>query len=216
MSSIEEFVDVRNSQNLKFDDIWRIYDYQFNVLRDFMIHLGDKYEVEVFTGSSSKVLNLSHRYSSKQVFVYINEVIQWKDDDYEETASNKITLLHDRKTSDVIRVVIMRSNVLQADITDYANAVKKLYEEYSEQLEKLKDYSSRITEIEETLGSSQNIDKIDIDKNNILSDPRERNTVIDIVYEHDDRIKELEEIADVSRKQSLSYDKSKEELQIII
>ena len=147
MSNIEKFVDVRNSKGLKFDDIWRIYDNQFNVLRDFAITLGDKYDVETFTESTSREINLSHSYSSNQIFVYINEVIQWKDKDYSETTPTRITLLHDRSYTDTVRVVIIRSNVLKTDIEEHQDKVNALYETCSKQLKDL--YQSLYTEYEE-------------------------------------------------------------------
>lgn len=167
-NNIEEFVDVRNSESLRFCDIWRIYDHQFSVLRNFINTMGDKYEVEEFTNSTSKVLELSHRYSSKQVFVYINEVIQWKDRDYEETSPNKITLLHERTTSDIIRVVIVKSNILQADITEceetlknmldgYSRKMEEMYQSYLEKFQKLEEEYPKIVELVEILKNNGNI-----------------------------------------------------------
>lgn len=105
---------MHDKQNLTFNDIWKIYDGQFETLRRYLITMGDMYLVEEFTGSSSQLIELENRYFSHQLFLFWNNVLQWKDKDYEEVSSKKVRLLFDRKLDDIIQVVIIQTNVIQA------------------------------------------------------------------------------------------------------
>lgn len=101
--------NVHDNRELTFRDIWKIYDEQFAAIRDFLINLGDRFYVESFSGSTDKILHLKHVYTKNQVQVYINGVIQWKNEDYIESSYNTITLLGKRSIKDDIRVVIINS-----------------------------------------------------------------------------------------------------------
>lgn len=114
MELLGEFKQVHDKQNLTFNDIWKIYDGQFDLLRKYLITMGDMYLVEEFTDSSSQILELKNRYFSHQLFLFWNNVLQWKDKDYKEISSRKVQLLFDRKLDDVIQVVIIQTNVIQA------------------------------------------------------------------------------------------------------
>lgn len=104
-----DFKNVHDNRDLTFRDIWRIYDEQFAAIKNFLISLGDRFYVESFSGSSDKILRLKHTYTKGQVQVYINGVIQWKNEDYIESSYNTITLLSDRNPKDDIRVIIINS-----------------------------------------------------------------------------------------------------------
>jgi hypothetical protein len=114
MELLGEFKPVYNKQNLTFNDIWKIYDGQFETLRNYLISMGDMYLIEEFTGSTSQTLELENKYFSHQLFLFLNNVIQWRDRDYKEVSSRKVELLFDRKEDDVIQVVVIQTNVLQA------------------------------------------------------------------------------------------------------
>ena len=131
-----EFVKVEQDKKLRFVDIWRIYDYQFEVLREFMMTLGDKYVMEEFTSGTGKVLTLQNTYASGQLFLYKNNVIQWKDVDYVETSSKSVTLLNNRESTDVIRVVIVKSQIFRENIEAYIEEIKKLCDGSKEGLER--------------------------------------------------------------------------------
>ena len=113
---ISEFKDIaKDCKDLSFRQIWSIYDRQFNELRDAIHSLGDKIVVETFTGTGSQVLNLQHTYIKNHCIVYLNNVIQWKGIDYEETDSRTITILHNLNSSDVVRVLIILNDMLIAE-----------------------------------------------------------------------------------------------------
>ena len=124
--NIEEFTRVKGTEHLSFNDIWGIYDNQFEMLRDAILKMGDKYLVEEFVGSVSKVLRLKNKYSRNQVFVYINGVIQWEGEAYYCTSSNEITLDYDRQESDIIKVVIVKSNILSSNVDKYIKILKDM------------------------------------------------------------------------------------------
>jgi hypothetical protein len=113
---ISEFKDIAHDcKDLTFRQIWGIYDKQFNELRDVLLSLGDKIVVEHFTGDGSEVLHLQHKYVKNHCIVYLNNVIQWKGVDYEETDSNTITMLQEIKDTDEIRVVIILNDMLVSE-----------------------------------------------------------------------------------------------------
>ena len=131
-----EFIKVEKDKKLRFVDIWRIYDYQFEVLREFMMTLGDKYVMEEFTGGTGKVLTLQNTYARGQLFLYKNNVIQWKEVDYVETSSRSVTLINSREYTDVIKVVIVKSQIFRENIEAYIDEIKKLCDGSKEGLER--------------------------------------------------------------------------------
>lgn len=104
--NIEKFKDIsKDCKDMSFRQIWDTYDTQFNKLREAINSLGDKVVIESFTGE--KVLTLSHTYQKNHCIVYLNNVIQWKDTDYEETDTTTITMLQDINSEDEIKVIII-------------------------------------------------------------------------------------------------------------
>ena len=67
-----------NGGGYSFKEVWDIYDEQFNLIRDIILSLGDKYHVDNVSGSDEKIITLNTPYNSNQVFVYCNGVLQWK------------------------------------------------------------------------------------------------------------------------------------------
>lgn len=113
---ISEFRDIsKECKDLSFRQIWRIYDDQFQELRSAILSLGDKIVVESFTGTGSNILNLEHSYIRNHVLVFWNGVLQWKNEDYIETDSKTITMLHKLNSSDVIKVLIIMNDMLVAE-----------------------------------------------------------------------------------------------------
>lgn len=115
---LKPFQSVDN-KGYSFSQVWKIYDAQFKQIYDFLVSLGDKYIVETIPKGTDNVINLSHAYTSNQIFVYINEVIQWKDIDYQETTSTSITLLKPREYEDNIKVIFIKSNTLTDNLENY-------------------------------------------------------------------------------------------------
>lgn len=147
----KNFEKVYGRKDLRFSDIWRIYDSQFDTIKNFLMTLGDKYSVEEFTGDISKTLRLSNSYSSGQLFVYLNGVIQWKDTDYRESSPNTITLKFARKTSDVIKVIVIHSNIFQVNIESYVKQIQEIYENSTSSLEKAQNLIEVINNLENEL-----------------------------------------------------------------
>jgi hypothetical protein len=153
---IQEFTKVSESESLRFIDIWKIYDSQFEAIRNFLMTLGDKYVVEEFTGSTSKTLSLSHSYSSGQLFLYKNGAIQWKDTDYIETSSKVVTLVESRKTTDVIKVVVIQSNVLQVNVEYYVKQIQEIYDSSVTSAEKAQKLIETLNVLEVELEEKRN------------------------------------------------------------
>ena len=112
-----------------FGKIWDTYDEQFRILRDAYLTLNDSFVVEEFTGIVDKVKKLKNSYTPGQVFVYINNVIQWKDVDYEETDGNTITLLKDPVNTDKVRIITIHVNQLRGTdnpLINYSNLISSL------------------------------------------------------------------------------------------
>lgn len=128
MDKINEFVKVSEKENeLEFTDIWKIYDKQFEILRDYLLTLGDKYEVEQFTHiSKDTLITIKKEYSKGQLFVYVDNVIQWKDIDYEEVDSTHIKILKSIKSDAIVRVVIINSNIIQNGLQTFIDSLKEL------------------------------------------------------------------------------------------
>lgn len=153
--SLKELTKVSGRQDLRFNDIWKIYDDQFSDIRNFLISLGDKYVVQDFTGGSSKVLQLQESYDSGQLFLYVNGVLQWKDTDYEETSSKSITLLRDISINDEVKVIIIRSNILQTDTEMYVDEIKKVYNSTLENMDKANQFLESVHILEAELESKR-------------------------------------------------------------
>lgn len=113
--NLDSFTPIKNSGKT-WGEIFDTYDKQFNQLRDYLLSLSEKYSIETFTNTTNRVITLTGSYSKGQIIVYINNVIQWKDVDYQETSGNVITLLKDITPDDVVRVFIFQKT--EFSITD--------------------------------------------------------------------------------------------------
>lgn len=140
-----------------FKEIWKIYDEQFNILRDIILSLGDKYQVENFSGSDNKVITLNTPYNSNQVFVYCNGVLQWKDRDYRENSPTEIELLFDRKATDDVRIVTIKSNVIKNDLHQYLQDISSVVANAKEQYDSARNLESRLVELYSSLQQTHSL-----------------------------------------------------------
>lgn len=146
-----------NGNGYSFREIWKIYDEQFNILRDIILSLGDKYQVENFSGSDNKVITLNTPYNSNQVFVYCNGVLQWKDRDYRENSPTEIELLFDRKATDDVRVVTIKSNVIKNDLHQYLQDISSVVANAKEQYDSARNLESRLVELYSSLQQTHSL-----------------------------------------------------------
>lgn len=146
-----------NGNGYSFKEIWKIYDEQFNILRDIILSLGDKYQVENFSGSDSKVITLNTPYNSNQVFVYCNGVLQWKDRDYRENSPTEIELLFDRKATDDVRIVTIKSNVIKNDLHQYLQDISSVVANAKEQYDSARNLESRLVELYSALQQTHSL-----------------------------------------------------------
>ena len=146
-----------NGNGYSFKEIWKIYDEQFNILRDIILSLGDKYQVENFSGSDNKVITLNTPYNRNQVFVYCNGVLQWKDRDYRENSPTEIELLFDRKATDDVRVVTIKSNVIKNDLHQYLQDISSVVANAKEQYDSARNLESRLVELYSSLQQTHSL-----------------------------------------------------------
>lgn len=146
-----------NGNGYSFKEIWKIYDEQFNILRDIILSLGDKYQVENFSGSDNKVITLNTPYNSNQVFVYCNGVLQWKDRDYRENSPTEIELLFDRKATDDVRIVTIKSNVIKNDLHQYLQDISSVVANAKEQYDSARNLESRLVELYSALQQTHSL-----------------------------------------------------------
>lgn len=113
---------------MSFKQIIEVYNTNFELLKNFILTLGDKYVVEKFSGSTERELNLEHSYNPERnnLFVYINGVLQELDKDYTETGTNSIQLTSDRDYYDEIKVIIIQANLLQVSVEEYVEQLSNL------------------------------------------------------------------------------------------
>ena len=146
-----------NGNGYSFKEIWKIYDEQFNILRDIILSLGDKYQVENFSGSDNKVITLNTPYNSNQVFVYCNGVLQWKDRDYRENSPTEVELLFDRKATDDVRIVTIKSNVIKNDLHQYLQDISSVVANAKEQYDSARNLESRLVELYSALQQTHSL-----------------------------------------------------------
>lgn len=146
-----------NGNGYSFREIWKIYDEQFNILRDIILSLGDKYQVENFSGSDNKVITLNTPYNSNQVFVYCNGVLQWKDRDYRENSPTEIELLFDREATDDVRIVTIKSNVIKNDLHQYLQDISSVVANAKEQYDSARNLESRLVELYSALQQTHSL-----------------------------------------------------------
>lgn len=171
-----------NGGGYSFKEVWDIYDEQFKVLRDIVLSLGDKYTVDNVSGSDDRVITLNTPYNSNQVFVYCNGVLQWKDRDYRENSSTEIELLFDRKATDDIRIVTIKTNVIKNDLQQYLQDINNICKNAKEQYDSARGLESRLVELYSSLQqthslyTSNRVDSLVEDLKNIKKEYETNNT----------------------------------------
>lgn len=153
-------------QDYTFRDIFSIYDKQFQDLLNFILtQKGDIYTVEEFKDSTDKIIKLSESYQNGTVIVYINDIIQWKNEDYTESSDYTITLINDRNIDDVIKVVVIQSNFLQSNLNSYLQVIKDKVAEVEELKNRAEYLTNLFDEFEYRL--QQKIDSYNEEKDKI-------------------------------------------------
>jgi len=147
---IQEFQKV-TGKGYNFKQVFQIYDNQFEILRDFLLTLGDKYIVENIEPSISSEIRLRNKYSSGQLFLYFNNVLQWKDIDYEELSPNTLHIFFERKVTDDVKVVIIKSNVMQSSIDSYVQKLSNMVSTSEESYNKAQLILNTLNEFWEAL-----------------------------------------------------------------
>ena len=142
---IQEFSKV-TGKGYNFKQVFQIYDKQFEILRDFIISLGDKYIVEDIEPGISSEIKLKNRYASGQLFLYYNNVLQWKGTDYEEVTPTSLRILFERTFTDEIKVVIIKSNIFQYNLDSYVKKLNDMISESKNAYDKVQLITNTLTE----------------------------------------------------------------------
>lgn len=184
---INSFKKVYGDESLTFADIWKIYDSQFEVLRNFLIRLGDKFDTRTYSDSTSKEIELddTYKFSSSNLFVYLNGSMQQKGVDYEIASNGKtLQLLFDREISDVITLVSVHSVFLEGNINTYISELEDFVNKSKEDvgkaesilneinlvLSEITESSNKYQEISDTIGKQIVEIKGDLDKFSSVDD----------------------------------------------
>lgn len=117
----------------------------FDKLKDYLSTLGDKILTESFSDSTDSIITFSNIYTpgKHNLLVFYNGVIQWSPDNYEEVSSNSIRLKFDRSVSDEIRIVIIRSNLIEQDLSGYLVQLTELVNSSKESLTEVRTALNR-------------------------------------------------------------------------
>lgn len=163
--TISELIPVKG-QNYTFNKVFEIYDAQFEMLRDYLLTLGDTVLTETFTGSTDSVITTSNTFNEGGVIVYKNDGILWREEDYLlDVSENKITLLVYREENDIIRVLILQSNFLQTSIASYIETLENQIHKSEAVYNKAVNLSSMFTEMK--LRLDQKIDDYNREKDSV-------------------------------------------------
>lgn len=183
-----------NGGGYSFKEVWDIYDEQFSLIRDIILSLGDKYLVNNVSGSDEKIITLNTPYNSNQVFVYCNGVLQWKDRDYRENSSTEIELLFDRKASDDIRIVTIKTNVIKSDLQQYLQDINNICKNAKENYDSARGLESRLVELYSSLQQTHSlytnnrVDSLVEDLKNIKKEYDKNNTNFNIILDKSDKL----------------------------
>lgn len=117
----------------------------FDKLKDYLVTLGDKILTESFSNSTDSIITFSNIYTpgKHNLLVFYNGVIQWSPDNYEELSSNSIRLKFDRSVSDEIRIIIIRSNLIEQDLSGYLVQLTELVNSSKESLTEVRTALNR-------------------------------------------------------------------------
>lgn len=139
-------IDQANSSSMTFKQIIDLYNANFQMLRNFMLTIGDKIISERFTGSTDTLITLSSAYTptNHNLVVYKNGSRQWLSEGYNEVSSTSIRLLEPRLVTDEIRVEIIQSNLLQMDIQSYIEDLQELAEDSQSNLIESRSISNQL------------------------------------------------------------------------
>ena len=183
-----------NGGGYSFKEVWDIYDEQFTLIRDIILSLGDKYHVDNVSGSDEKIITLNTPYNSNQVFVYCNGVLQWKDRDYRENSSTEIELLFDRKASDDIRIVTIKTNVIKSDLQQYLQDINSICKNAKENYDSARGLESRLVELYSSLQQTHSlytnnrVDSLVEDLKNIKKEYDKNNTNFNTVLDKSNKL----------------------------
>lgn len=143
-----------DSATMNFKQLFSEIDENFDIIKNYLTTLGDKILTETLTGSTDKIVTFSNTYSpgKHNLLVFYNGAPQWAPDHYTERSANSILLNFDRLETDEIRVVIIRSNLIEQDMSGYlvqltelVNSSKSALTEVRTALNKAETLSSTLT-----------------------------------------------------------------------
>lgn len=195
-----------------FKNIIETYNENFKNLREFLLTIGDTFINESFTGSTSRRIELANRYdpTRNNLVVYCNGSIQWINKDYRATSDTSIELSFDRLETDRVDVVIIKSNLLQQDITEYVEALKALVAKSENSINLANSLNNKLikmnedisNKLEEFLASRYAIEDMLVDANQYLSQ-------INAIYQNaiilKDTVTSKADEADLSAKAAKGY-----------
>lgn len=144
--NIDEFVKVKGS-DYTFNEIFTIYDAQFESLRNYLLSLGDTFYIETFNNRIGTRITTEHDYRSGGIIVYKNDDILWRDQDYDDSHPNLITLSEALVSTDTVRVIILESNILQTSFDRYIQILQNDVNKSEKTYQKALALSNLFTEI---------------------------------------------------------------------
>lgn len=138
-----------------FKQLFSEINENFDILRNYLTTFGDKILTESFTGSTDPVINLSNTYSpgKHNLLVFYNGAPQWSPEHYTEVSSRSISLNFARQEADEVRVVIIRSNLVEQDMAGYFAQLANLVNSSKEALTEAKTALNRAEALNSTLSS---------------------------------------------------------------
>ena len=120
--------------------------------------------------------------------------IQWKDRDYRENSSTEIELLFDRKASDDIRIVTIKTNVIKSDLQQYLQDINNICKNAKENYDSARGLESRLVELYSSLQQTHSlytnnrVDSLVEDLKNIKKEYDKNNTNFNTILDKSDKL----------------------------
>ena len=115
-----------------FSQIFNIYDNQFEELRNYLLSLGDTFVIETFTNKNVFYVETEEDFKSGSILVYKNESLQVRGTDYNDSTPNRITFTTKLVATDVVKVIIIKANILQDGFDSYLEIIEQKIAEVRE------------------------------------------------------------------------------------
>lgn len=133
---IKEFKRItEDCRDMSMRQIWDVIDDELEILRKAILAMGDKIEVETFTGDGlGKRIDLIHTYKRNHIVVFKNSVLQLKNKDYVETDPNTITMTEGVTGRDTITVLIFMNDMLVNESEMVVEHIREIVDEKLEEV----------------------------------------------------------------------------------